>query len=222
MKTQALLVILSSLLCLSSPSLGKESHPDDRFEQDVQAYEAKDKENPPPPGKTLFIGSSTFARWASLEKDLSDLNPLNRGFGGSTIPEIIHYEKRLVAQYKPSRIVFYAGTNDLAEGHSSQEVCDDFFKFVAETHKDLPDAEVYFISISVAPSRLELEKEFDAANDCIVTRIKDDKHLHFIDMRPIMRDDKGQLKAEFFGPDNLHMTPAGYAAWSTVLEQSLK
>ncbi len=204
-----------------NPVKAIETHSLDRFENEIRAYERKDKLNQAPVGHIVFIGSSTFTRWQSLEKDLSDLQPINRGFGGSTIPEINHYETRLVAPLKPSRIVFYAGTNDIAEGHSGEQVCQDFKQFIKQVHHDAPGAEIFFISMSVAPSRLSMQEQFDRGNYLINEYVKTDPKLHFIDVRPVMRDEKNQLKAAYFGPDQLHMTRDGYKAWITVIRKAL-
>ncbi|MBS2000437.1 MAG: hypothetical protein JST44_02965 [Cyanobacteria bacterium SZAS LIN-5] len=210
------------LLNLTAPSSGAEtSHGLDRFESEIIAYENKDKKNPPPQGQTVFIGSSTFTRWETLNKDLRKLHPVNRGFGGSTIAEINHYEKRLMANLHPSRIVFYAGTNDIAEGHTAQQVCDDFKAFVRKAQEDAPGADIYFISMSVAPSRISMQDVFDRGNQLIAEFIKIDPKLHFIDVRSAMRDKNNQLRASYFGPDHLHMTHAGYEAWIPIIERAL-
>lgn len=212
------LIALAILFGLSAAAC---AHSLDRFEKEIVAYEQKDQRNQPPVGQTVFVGSSTFTRWQSLEKDLSDLHPINRGFGGSTIPEINHYETRLIAPLKPSKIVFYAGTNDIADGHSAEQVCNDFKQFVNATHHDAPNADIYFISMSVAPSRLPMQTQFDQGNVLISDYTKTDPKLHFIDVRPVMRDEKNQLKAAYFGPDQLHMTTEGYNAWIPVIRNAL-
>lgn len=199
-------------------AFAQDAQPIDRFEDEIRAFEEIDSKIPPAPGGTVFIGSSTFRKWKTMKKDLRDLQPINRGFGGSTIPEINHYENRLIAHLNPSRIVFYAGTNDIAEGHSPEQVLADFKTFVESAHKDAPKADIYFISMSIAPSRISMQKQFDAGNQLISEYIKTDSKLHFIDVTPVMRDSSNNLKAEFFGPDNLHMTRAGYEAWIPIIE----
>jgi lysophospholipase L1-like esterase len=221
-RIRAGVVILVAALALFAPAaLADTDPPLNRFEGEIQAFEAKDKSNPPPPGQILFIGSSTFVHWKTLKHDLSDLHPLNRGFGGSTIPEINYYEKRVVAPYKPSKIVFYAGTNDIAEGHKSAAVCADFVRFVEAVQKDAPAAQIYFVAISVAPSRLSFQKQFDQSNDLIRKYVKTNPKLHFVDVCPVMLDEQKHLKGEYFGPDQLHMTPAGYAAWTPIIRKAL-
>ncbi len=215
----ALVVLFAQFICFANAYA---NCPLDRFESEIEAFEIQDKARPQPPtGQTLFIGSSTFAHWQTLEQDFSDLHAINRGFGGATIPEINYYEKRLVAKYHPAKIVFYAGTNDIADGRSGTQVCADFVRFVQSVHKDVSDADIYFISMSVAPSRLSKQAEFDNGNALIRAYIKADPKLHYIDVVPVMRDGDGQLKTEYFGPDHLHMSSAGYAAWMPIIRSAL-
>lgn len=193
----------------------------DRFEAEISSYEKKADSKHDVANATVFVGSSTFTRWESLEQDLKDLKAINRGFGGSTIPEVNFYEKRLLKHLSPGRIVFYAGTNDLAEGHSPDQVLADFKKFVSAVRRDYRDIPIYFVSMSVAPSRLGLEKQFDESNDLVSKYIKSASDLHFIDVRSVMRDRSKHLRAEFFGPDDLHMTRAGYEAWMPILRREI-
>lgn len=194
-----------------------------RFEDAIRHYEAQDKKEAPPHGATLFVGSSTFANWHSLERDLSDLRPLNRGFGGSTINEITHYADRIVVKYRPARIVFYAGTNDIGElGHSGAEVHHDFVNFVDTVRRSLPHTPIYFVSLSVAPVRLVNASEYRSGNVLIADYCRTKPNLHFIDVTRAMREEDGRLNENLFGPDRLHMNEKGYAVWIPILRRALK
>ncbi|MBX9720895.1 MAG: hypothetical protein K2X81_05845 [Candidatus Obscuribacterales bacterium] len=194
-----------------------------RFENDIKHFEDEDKKHPPTPGGTVFIGSSTFTKWTELSKDLSEFKPINRGFGGSTIPEINHYAKRIVVKYTPSKIVFYAGTNDIAElNHKGKDIARDFQTFVNTVRTDLPNTDIYFISMSVAPCRLQWSKQYQEGNDLVKAYISSATHLHYIDVVPAMRNSKGQLRTELFGFDSLHMNRDGYLTWIPIIRTALK
>ncbi|MBU6454535.1 MAG: glycoside hydrolase family 125 protein [Cyanobacteria bacterium REEB67] len=192
-----------------------------RFESAAVAFEKEDGKHMPAPGCTVFIGSSTVAHWSGLESEFKSFAAVNRGFGGSTIPEVNYYFARLVAKYKPGKIVFYAGTNDIADGHSGEQVAADFKKFLALAHKDLPGVPVYFISMSAAPSRQKWLSQYELGNRLIAALAENDKSLHYIDVTGVMRDAQGNLHSDYFGPDNLHMNKAGYAAWVPVIAAAL-
>ena len=193
----------------------------DRFEPAVHDFEKADQTEMPAAGGTLFIGSSTFQHWRTLATEFHDFAAINRGFGGSTIPEINHYFDRLVLKYHPARIVFYAGTNDIADGHSGSQVAADFKSFVAAAHKKLPDTQIYFISMSMAPCRVQWADQYVEGNRLVQSVVKEDRRLHYIDVSAVMVDAQGKLHSEYFGPDHLHMNPSGYAVWVPVIRQAL-
>lgn len=101
-----------------------------RYEAAIEQFERRDAEKAPSPDDTLFVGSSTFTKWTSLEADLAEFHAVNRGFGGATIGEINHFAPRYVITARPKRIVFYAGTNDIGElHHNGTMVAHDFEQF---------------------------------------------------------------------------------------------
>ncbi|HEX3313853.1 MAG TPA: hypothetical protein VHR72_03125, partial [Gemmataceae bacterium] len=100
-----------------------------RFDKTIAGFEAKDKDHPPPKDPIVFTGSSSIARWKDVAKAFPEYPVLNRGFGGSTTPEVIHYFDRVIAVYKPRVIVFFCGSNDLAGKRTPQQVITDFGTF---------------------------------------------------------------------------------------------
>ena len=50
---------------------------------------------------------------------------LNRGFGGSTLADVVQYMDRIVLRYRPRLVVLYAGDNDLVMGRSPDRLVAD-------------------------------------------------------------------------------------------------
>lgn len=217
-----ILAVALAVCCAVTSFGGSAAASLDRFENAVLTYEQRDRLDPVAPGGTVFIGSSTFTKWRSLEQQFREFSAINRGFGGSTIAEIDHYCQRLVCKYKPAKIVFYAGTNDIAQGCSGKQVYEEFVKFERDVRAKLPEVEIYFISMSVAPSRLRWIKEYESGNALLREHIKTANHLHYIDVTPVMHDGQGRLKEEYFSFDRLHMTEQGYAAWTPIIVAALR
>jgi len=67
----------------------------DKWEQQIAAFEADDRTNPPPKDAVLFIGSSTIRRWTTLAQDFPEHRVINRGFGGSQIADSTHFADRV-------------------------------------------------------------------------------------------------------------------------------
>lgn len=194
--------------------------PLDRFEDDIRAFETHDLIKEPPSGGTVFIGSSTFAHAAArIESEFADLHAVSRAFGGSTIPEINHYLTRVVLKYKPVRICFYAGTNDIADGHRGRRVYRDFLKFVESVQIALPQTEVFFVSMSAAPCRQQWVRQYSVGNRLIRLLARRVDNLHYVDVLPTMYDAHGNFHNDWFLEDQLHMNNHGYDAWFPVIRQ---
>lgn len=187
------------------------------WEKDIQKFEAADKANPPKPGAILFIGSSSIEHWKSLASDFPDKRVLNRGFGGSRIVDSTYYAGRIIVPYKPGMIVFYAGDNDVNDGHTAQQVFDDYVAFVARVRKDLPKTPIAYISIKPSPSRANLLPVMREANARIRAYAAAHPHLLYIDVASRMLDASGQPREELFIEDRLHMNRAGYDLWRGII-----
>src|SRR5678815_4096979 len=94
----------------------------DRWEPDIQKFEAQDKQHPPPKGGIVFVGASSIVRW-NLAESFPDLkNAINRGFGGSEMADSAKYASRVVVPYAPRTVVLYPGENDIARGTTPETV----------------------------------------------------------------------------------------------------
>ena len=187
------------------------------WEKDIQKFEAADKANPPKSGAIVFIGSSSIEHWKDIANDFPDKRVLNRGFGGSRIADSTYYAGRIILPYKPSMIVFYAGDNDIADGHTAQQVFDDYVAFVARVRTDLPATPIAYISIKPSPSRVKLLPVMTEANGKIRVYAAAHPHLIYIDVASKMLDAGGQPRAELFVEDRLHMNRAGYDLWRGII-----
>lgn len=195
----------------------------DRFELAIKGFEWRDRHWPPPQGGVVFVGSSTLTKWRNLQRTFREFRAINRGFGGATIPEVNHYVSRIVTKYKPAKVVFYCGSNDIAElHHDGNQVFDDFKTFVNLVHEKLPACQIYFVSESAAPCRQNFESDFSQCNSLVQAYIKSTPKLHYINVLPVMQDANGKLRNELFGPDHLHMNAAGYALWTPIIKAALK
>ncbi len=187
------------------------------FENDIQAFEAADKQNMPAKGGVLFVGSSSIRLWNSLKQDFPNLNVINRGFGGSHIIDSVHFADRIVTPYAPKMIVFYAGTNDLADGEKPEVLLGQYMEFVAKVRAKQPTVPIAFIAVSPAPSRWDNAANIRKTNALIEQFCSLVPGLSYIDTFSLMLDANGQPIPELFVGDRLHMTPKGYAIWAKTV-----
>jgi lysophospholipase L1-like esterase len=191
-----------------------------KWEKEIAAFEEKDRENPPPKGGIVFVGSSSIRRWTTLAEDFPHHQVLNRGFGGSQLIDSVHFADRIVLPYEPRMIVLYAGGNDIHAGKSPEQVFADFQAFVEKVRAKLPKTEIACISIAGNPSRWAEVEKVKAANTMIEGYIKDKPGLIFINVFPRMLGSDG-LPRPIFVADGLHMNAEGYKLWTEIVGQYL-
>ena len=179
------------------------------WEKEIAAFEAADRLRAPKPGGIVFVGSSTIRKWETLAKDFPGYPVLNRGFGGSQIPDATHFAPRILVPYKPRQIVLFAGSNDIDAKRASQQVAADFQKFVITIHRLLPKTRLSFIEITSSPSRWAQRDAVVDANS-IIQQICRRHKVDFIPARAKFLGPTGQPRPELFVADKLHLNADGY------------
>lgn len=192
-----------------------------RWEPAIRAFEARDKEHPPPKGALLFVGSSSIRGW-DLGRSFPDLETINRGFGGSQIADSIRYADRIILPHRPRVVVLYAGDNDIAAGKSPEQVFADYRRFVGAVHAELPKTPIVFIAIKPSLARWSLWPKMRRANDLIREFAEERELLDYADIAAPMLGEDGRPRPELFVKDGLHLNAKGYAAWASVVRPFLK
>ncbi len=194
----------------------------DRFESEIQAFEEKDKVSRHASDQILFLGSSSIRFWESLEKDMAPYPVMNRGFGGSTLPEVNYYFDRIVAKHKPAQIFIYCGENDIAEGLSADQAFNEYLNFVGLVNKNIPGTDIFFISMKPSPARWELWDQYQDANEKVKNLSSLSSNLFYIDISEVMMDKGGEPDESIFIDDKLHMNASGYDRWEQVIKPYVK
>jgi len=194
----------------------------DKFESSILKFEQEDKIYGYHAKTVMFTGSSSIKMWGTLEKDMSPIPVINRGFGGSTIPEITYYADRIILPHRPEIIVFYCGENDLANDHSIPNLAlDGFTAFHTYMKLNLPETKVFFIAIKPSISRWRYWKKMTEANEKIEKFIDGLDNYYFVDTAAEMLDESGNVLQDIFIKDDLHMNAKGYAIWTNVIKPIL-
>ena len=199
-----LILIVSGLIAQAKPT-GSQI-----WEHDIATFEAADKTNPPPHDGIEFIGSSTIARWKTLQQDFAGQPVFNRGFGGSQAADSVYYVDRIVVPYVPKLIFFRAGGNDLWAGKTPEVVFADFKEFVTKVHAQLPDTEIVFISWSPTPARWKQHDKELALNNLAKDFAGQTPHVKYIETYDLPLDPDGLPRKELFMADGLHFNADGY------------
>jgi lysophospholipase L1-like esterase len=192
-----------------------------KWEPEIQKFEAADRAQIPPKNAILFVGSSSIRFWTNLVESFPRKKIIQRGFGGSTMADALHFADRIILPYEPKEIVVYEGDNDLAAGKEPKVVAAEFRELVRKIHAKLPKTKVWFISVKPSPSRAKLEPKALALNSEIEWWIRGQKRVGYIDVWTPMLGADGKPRPEIFREDKLHMNAAGYEIWKKVIGKKI-
>lgn len=189
---------------------------------DMNSFAAMDVANGARKDVVLFIGSSTFKMWTSLETDFPDSDVLNRSFGGSMMIDLIYYFNRVVAPYNPRQVVIYEGDNDLyGTNKTAEEFMDDVISIIRLINIYFPSAEITLISIKPSPSRSESFPKYLTANNLMKNYAEKHSFISYVNTWSPMLKQDGTPETSYFGSDMLHMNTTGYTLWKTILKPYL-
>jgi lysophospholipase L1-like esterase len=212
----ALLLLLFSLLTISSQLRAQEA-----FANEIKAFKKQDSLEAPPKNPILFVGSSSFRKWTDVQAAFPKYPILNRGFGGSTLPDVIYYAEDVIIPYHPKQVVIYCGENDAAnDATTAQIIFERFEKLFAIIRKKLPKTPVAFVSMKPSPSRMKYQDKVIAANKLIKDYLAKQAKTAYIDVYPLMLVN-GKPDESLFVSDMLHMNEKGYAIWQKAIQPYL-
>jgi len=208
------LLLVALVVCLAGRSQQAPS-----FWDDIVAFKKQDSAQPAPAHPILFVGSSSFTRWTDINSYFPGYPIVNRGFGGSTLVDVIRYAYDIILPYQPKQVVIYCGENDLASADSipAAEAVNRFKTLYGMIRQNLPTATISFVSIKPSPVRATIQGKVKEANRQIKAFLSTQKGAQFIDVYNAMLDANGNMREELYVGDRLHMKPEGYAIWKKII-----
>ena len=201
------------------------SPPPVRWEAEIAAYEAIDRDHPPELGGICFIGSSNIRLWETLGDDFPGMNIINRGVGGARLVELAESAPRLLAAVEPALILVSAGGNDIADGASPQDVRRSFERFVQNVRGDLPNTKIVFLAISPSIKRWEQRVRQQAANAAVQEFVASSDAglgIFSIDANAAFLGPDDQPAAECFVKDQLHPSTLGNSRRAAIIRPRLE
>jgi lysophospholipase L1-like esterase len=189
------------------------------FADEIGQFKKEDALRPPPANSILFVGSSSFRKWTDMSSYFPGYTIINRGFGGSSFPDLIRYANDIIVPYHPKQIVIYCGDNDLAASDSitADSVFERFRVLFEMIRTSLPSENIVYVSIKPSPSRVRLREKMEKANLLIKTYLSINSHASFVDVYHKMLNPDGSIMTDIFLEDNLHMNAKGYAIWQKAI-----
>lgn len=192
------------------------------FYKEIDAFKKADAINPPPKNAILFVGSSSFRGWKDVQSYFPGYTIINRGFGGSKLPDAIRYAKDIITPYQPKQVVIYCGENDFPVDSASAGVVFERFKTLFRIIRtDLPKTHILFVSFKPSPKQWKFVPEMVKGNKMIEDYLKTKRRTAYVDIHSKMLLPDGTPVPELYLADKLHMTPAGYKIWQKEIEPKL-
>lgn len=193
-----------------------------RFENAIEAFEARDAKSPPPTGAILLTGSSSIARWNDqAAAALAPLTVIPRGFGGSVMGDVLHYLDRVALTYKPRAILIYEGDNDTWYKLSEDKIVGQFEEIVARVHETLPETRIYALSVKPSVARVDVWPAAQKVSARLAAIAEADPLVHYIDVAtPFLKAD-GSVMTDIFIEDGLHLNDKGNQIWGAAIKAGL-
>ena len=213
------------LLTLSPVTVQEAERPIDptRFADAIDAFEAEDRAMRPPLGAIVATGSSSIRRWhSSIKEDLAPLTIVPRGFGGSTMADLLHYVDRIVIPYKPRAVVIYEGDNDTGSFFvPPQKIVSQFESIVAKIHTALPETRIYVLSVKPSTLRRDYWDKAQETNELMKGVVAKNDLLRYIDVATPFLDASGEVMTDIFIEDGLHLNEKGTRIWAATIKAAL-
>jgi lysophospholipase L1-like esterase len=194
------------------------------FADEIAAFKKHDSLHTPPQNAIVFAGSSSFRKWTDVADYFPGYTIINRGFGGSTLPDVIRYADETILKYHPKEVVIYCGENDIASSDTvtPQMVLERFKTLFGIIRVNYPTIPVVLVCLKTSPTRQSMMARMDESNNLVRAFLKDQKKTVFVDVFHLMLDPHdGTPIKELFLEDQLHMTSKGYAIWQKAMQPYL-
>ena len=194
------------------------------YAEDIKRFKENDILNPPPQHGILFVGSSSFTKWTDVQDYFPEHTIINRGFGGSTLLDQIHYAEDIIFPYQPKQIVIYCGENDLAysETMSGEMVAKLFIMLFNMIRTELPEVQITYVSMKPSPSRWHLAEKMTEGNNSIREFLAKQVNTGFVNIWNDMLNAYHQPDSSLFIDDMLHMNADGYKIWQKRIGPELE
>ncbi|WP_455541604.1 GDSL-type esterase/lipase family protein [Prevotella fusca] len=147
---------------------------------------------------------------------------INRGIIGDDSRGIL---KRLnqILPYKPSKIFFECGANDLSHGWSVERTFQGIVNIIETIRRQVPQTKLYVQSLLPLNERVGVWRLLKGKEDMIIqlnNRLKsycNSQAIPFVDLyTPLLGSHPKAMRTEYCR-DGLHLTDKGYEVWANII-----
>lgn len=167
---------------------------------------------PNTPAEVVFLGDSLIADgpWAELYSDIH-----NRGIGGDRTDGVLARLDEVLAA-RPKVILTLIGSNDLSAAVPAAQVVRNYRAILERIRRDCPATRVCVAALlpvnqNMVGAPIYSNDQVRSVNEPLRSLVAEFPNAQFFDLLDLLRDDKGDLKAEY-SKDGLHLNIKGYLA----------
>lgn len=170
----------------------------------------------------VLTGDSLLAGWKEPEADLPAFKVVNRAIGGDTSRGLLFRFEEDVLQIDPRVIVILIGTNDLSARQEPADIAFNVARLIEAAREQQPAAHLVLCTLpprahpgaGVEPAQLT---ELNAA----LEQLSADSSVALLDLYQLLGDARHAPVPEYFQPDRMHISPAGYRRIGAALREQL-
>ena len=176
----------------------------------------------------VMLGDSIteqFSTTESLPPTIHGLQVVNQGIGGdnigtSTSKTGVMSRLDFVKRATPAIVFVMIGVNDLWNKEEPLEpTISEYEAMVPALKAAVPDAKIVLQSVLPARDKAAYTNEKSGPLNEKIKELAQQHGLIWLDLRPLMQDEKGELKAEFTG-DGVHLNKEAYKLWLEKLNET--
>ena len=176
----------------------------------------------------IFIGDSIVEYYPLQELLQTDKRLINRGIRGYKTDLLLENLDAHLFGQALDKVFILIGTNDIGKEMPQTETLANLEAVIQEISRDYPLAQLQLLSVlpvNEDPAYkstvyVRSNEKIQALNQAYRQLASAYMNVQFIDLYDAFLDEKGQLRPDYT-TDGLHLTIAGYAALSKVLQETL-
>ena len=175
-------------------------------------------------GRIVLAGSSSMDFWNSAPQAFAPFEVINTAIAGTRVVQWLDWYKELIVPYKPSAVVLYVGSNDIANGTSTTGKDNAantilLLKRIKATLKNIP---IYYIGVCPCWSRQGGWEEIRISNQLVQTFCNNTADLYYIGIGSAFMSADGTPNRANYLSDQLHPSARGYAIWKKMVARPVK
>ncbi len=170
-------------------------------------------------GSVVFVGDSLVGGWKGLGPAFPGIKVANRGIGGDVSRGVLFRFQEDVLDLHPRAIVLCVGSNDLSAHGKTDHTIANLATLAQWTHEANPATPLIFCTIPPrnAPNSPIVPGSLDALNIRLKAFAQGKPNIVIVDLFTALANPDGTPNPDYIGKDGIHITPAGYEKWATLL-----